>query len=326
MDPSPTPVRSSSSATASASAATPTTPAPEAEDTPVDVRKVLAAIPEDPAPPNIIKETHYFVSNEKSPEKFRRHAEGRGGIYLGVGAEQNYLFAGWARPDVLIVADFDQWVVDVHFMHGVLMVNAADPEAFVDLWSRAKRGDATRLLTAASTDTQQRERILERFAVMRPGVFSKLLNQRVAFRGRDIPTWLTDIAQYEHLTKLYRTGRVRCLRGDFTGRLALAGVARAARELELPVRTVYLSNVEDYFYYSGGLGPNLAAQPVDDKSVLLRTVAVDGTEYRYIAQQMQDFQAWLAEPGINHRLDIFTRASVRHGPRGLFIGGPPGDR
>lgn len=312
-------------ATTSASAPTPA-PSASASAAPApkpSIPDVLAAIPEDPPPPKIIRQTHYFVSNEHSPESFRLQAEGLGGIYLGVGAEQNYLFAGWARPDVLLLADFDQWVVDVHFIHGVLMRAASDAEAFVELWSKRQRDRAAELITRAVSDAEKRERILEMHRITQPGVYSKLLNQQVGYRGRNIPTWLTDRAQFAHVAGLHKKGHARALRGDFTGSQALQGIARAARQLKMPVRTIYLSNVEDYFHYSSGLGRNLLAQPVDERSTLLRTLAVDGTSYVYVAQRMKDFQRWLALPGINHRIDIFAATSIRHGPRGKSIGGPP---
>ena len=286
------------------------------------IEQVLAALPEDPAPPKIIRQTHYFVSNEPRPEAFRLQAEGLGGIYIGVGAEQNYLFAGWARPKVMILADFDQWVVDVHFIHGVLMRDAPDPEAFVASWSRNQRERARELITKAAPNGEARQRLLDMFKITRSGVYSKLLNMRVGYRGRGVPMWLTEQAQYDHVANLYRNGHARALRGDFTGSRTLAGIAQAAKTLEIPVRAIYLSNVEDYFHYSSGLGRNLLAQPIDDRSVLLRTLA-SGEDYKYVAQRLVDFRSWLAVAGVDHRLDIFAGAPIQHGPRGKFIGGPP---
>lgn len=287
------------------------------------IAEALAAIPEDPPPKKIILETHYFVSNEPKPEAFRLRAEGLGGIYVGVGAEQNYLFAGWARPRALVLVDFDQWVVDVHFIHGVLLRDAPDPEAFVARWSRQKSDQTRALLAAAAPDRETRERILEIHGITRSGVYEKLLNQQVGFRGRGIATWLTDRAQYEHLAGLFRKGHARALRGDFTGRRTLEGIAHAARELDIPVRAVYLSNVEDYFHYSSGLGKNLLAQPIDDRSLLFRTMSVRGTDYVYLTQRMSDFRGWLAVPGVDHRIDMLAATSIRHGPEGHYVGGPP---
>lgn len=287
------------------------------------IEEVLAAIPEDPPPAKIILGTHYFVSNEPKPEAFRSRAEGLGGIYVGVGAEQNYLFAGWARPKAVLLVDFDQWVVDVHVIHAVLLRDAPDPEAFVERWSRAQRDQARALIAKATPDRETRERILEIYDITRPGVYAKLFNQQVGFRGRGIPTWLTDRAQYEHVAGLYRAGHARALRGDFTGRRTLEGIANAARQLELPVRAIYLSNVEDYFHYSSGLGKNLLAQPTDERSLLLRTMAVHGTDYVYLSQRMSDFRGWLAVPGIDHRIDMLAATSIQRGPQGHYVGGPP---
>jgi hypothetical protein len=306
-----------------APAAVPAKAAPrEEEPKRPTIAEVLAAIPEDPPPKKIIQETHYFVSNELTPESFRGQVKRRGGIYLGVGAEQNYLYAGWARAEVLIVADFDQWVVDVHFVHGLLMRHAPDPAAFVELWSAKQKERARELITAAVADPVARERILDLHRIAHRGVYAKLLHQRYGYRDRGIRTWLTSRKQYEHVAGLYERGHARALRGDFTGNLSLAGIAAAARQLELPVRTIYLSNVEDYFAYDGGLGRNLLAQPIDEQSILLRTWAVDKTNYMYVAQRTADFHRWLQRPGIHHRGDILSRTKVQERADGMFLGGP----
>ena len=88
---------------------------------------------------------------------------------------------------------------------------------------------------------------------------------------------------------------MRALRGDLTGNRTLRGVAKAARALHLPVRGIYLSNVEFYFDYGSGLGDNLAALPVDGRSMVARTYPFKhrGSDYRYVVQSALDLQAWL---------------------------------
>ena len=76
--------------------------------------RVLRSVPEDPAPEGLFSDTHYLISNEDRPERFRGAVSDLGGLQLGVGTDQNYLFAGWARPQVLALIDFDQQVVDLH--------------------------------------------------------------------------------------------------------------------------------------------------------------------------------------------------------------------
>ncbi len=93
-------------------------------------RKALSAIEADPAPDSVIQDTHYFVSNERHPHRFRKSLTDVGGMYVGVGAEQGYLFSSWAKPEVIIHADFDQMVVDVHTLYRIFLEASPDADAF----------------------------------------------------------------------------------------------------------------------------------------------------------------------------------------------------
>ena len=74
-----------------------------------EIAAKLSKIRFDPAPPATTRGRHYFTSNEHSPELFRQPVSGLGGIVTGVGAEQMYLLGGWARAEVLVLTDFDDW-------------------------------------------------------------------------------------------------------------------------------------------------------------------------------------------------------------------------
>src|SRR5262245_14183161 len=81
----------------SAGAGEPPGPIPEAW------AAAFSAVRADRAPETIIRDTHYVVSNEDRPQAFRGAVRDRGGVYIGVGSEQNYVLAGWARPEVMVL-------------------------------------------------------------------------------------------------------------------------------------------------------------------------------------------------------------------------------
>ena len=56
---------------------------------------------------------------------------------MGVGTDQNYLIAGWSRPEVLVLMDFDQVVVDLHRVYQLAFLHAESPEAFLRLSAEA---------------------------------------------------------------------------------------------------------------------------------------------------------------------------------------------
>jgi hypothetical protein len=263
-------------------------------------RATLAAIPEDPAPAKIIKDQHYFVSNEVYPERFRKALTDIGGVFVGVGSEQNYFFAGWSKPDILLLMDFDQAIVDLHVVYHAFFRAAPDPTAFIALWG--DQAAAQRALQAAATSPAELKRMEWALRQARPFVQNQLQQARKRYSHYKLPTFLTDKDQYESIVELVKTGRVRALRGDLTAKKAMLGIADAAKKLRVPVRGVYLSNVEQYFDYKTQFRANLVAQPYDDKSVVLRTFHLDiepGDHYRYYVQSGPALRQWLEKSVFN---------------------------
>ena len=82
---------------------------------------------------------HYTRSNETRHYLFKSPINEIGGIHVGVGAEQNYIFAGWSKPKVMILMDFDQWIVDLHRAYSVMFAKAETPDAFIELWQKKNR-------------------------------------------------------------------------------------------------------------------------------------------------------------------------------------------
>ena len=295
-------------------------PAPLAAES----RQLLAALPADPPPLRLIQNRHYITSNEQFPYRFQAAVAALGGVHIGVGSEQNYFYAGWSRPELMVLIDFDQIVVDVHHAYCALLADAPSPAELVNRWSpRAARSSAA-IVAAAVADHPARARIVQSFLASQETVHARLWMLRHGFLQMGLATFLTDDAQYAHVRALARGGRLWALRGDMTGSRTMPAVAAATRRLGLPVRTVYLSNLEDYFGYAAGLGQNLRGLPTDDRSLILRTLTTPATsdEFRYLVQRMSDMRAWL-DAGRHDRLSTIVAArppQERDGAR--WLGGP----
>lgn len=88
--------------------------------------------------------------------------------------------------------------------------------------------------------------------------------------------------------------------GNLVGPSSLQSAAAAARALGVPVRVVYFSNAEEYFMYVPQFVANVEAFPVDDSSVVLRTIySKDWVHadqlWAYQVQPMADYRARLAK-------------------------------
>lgn len=259
-------------------------------------QKVLREIPIDPPPEKLIQDQHFLVSDEHHPERFADVMRDLGGVYIGVGPEQNYLYAAWARPDIIILLDFDQMVVDIHELYRVFILAAAGPEEMIKLWSKQEKARALALIDAATSDEERRTHLRKVYVGSQRPIYNRLKSLATRYGAMKLDTFLSDADAYGFIRDMLSAGRVRAVRGDLTKDKAMNGVAKAAKALAVKVRCVYLSNVEQYFDYDNGLGDNLEAQPTDKSSKILRTVYKNESKferYHYVAQRDDHFRAWL---------------------------------
>lgn len=267
---------------------------------------------------------HFVTTNEKRLERYREVLGDRGGMHVGVGAGQNYLFIGWARSEVAVLLDFDQVIVDLHDVYRTFFLNATTADELIALWAPPRAEESRALITRFAADPARRQAALEAFELARFHVYGQLLGQQRRFRLLKVATFLTDQAQYDHIVGLWRTGRLRTVRGDLTADQAMKSVGRAARALGVPVRTVYFSNAEEYFSYDSGIRDNMAALPGDERSLVMRTAYDPGAnDFAYGIQTLSDFRAWLALPNIKMMHQMVRQARGRV-VRGLWqLPGPP---
>lgn len=100
-------------------------------------------------------------------------------------------------------------------------------------------------------------------------------------------------------------GDTRAQRSNLSGTTTMADIAVATRALALPVTVLYLSNAEDYLFYTDRFAANVAALPVVGHSALLRTIhdrftgwdsAGEGdARWHYQVQALPDFQRRLVD-------------------------------
>ena len=261
-------------------------------------------------PEEIIRDTHYFVSNELAPQHFRAPLVGLGGVGLGVGAEQNYLFAGWGRPELLVLVDFDQAIVDLHALYRVAFLEAATPEEFCALWTKPNRQRFTALIEAAYADSSRPKAALRIFRQARSSVEWRLGKLKAHFAAVGTPSFATDPDDYAYVRQLFQTNRVIALRGDLTGRRTLADLAQRLTEQGRVVRWAYFSNAEQYFAYTPSFRGNIMGLPVDERSLVLRT-RPHRQDYAYVIQQFVNFTGWLKEPRIKRVFAVVPHSLMR---------------
>ena len=260
--------------------------------------QALQSIVEDPAPPALVRDQHYIISNESRHDLFRPLALGRGGVYIGVGSDQNYVLAGWARPELVFLFDFDQVVVNLHRVYRVFFLSAATPEEFMALWELRNEKQAESLLAAEYTDPTRRAAVLRAYRTARYAVPRRFRNVLLTYKKNGVTSFLDDIEQYRYLAALFRTGRVVTVRGDLTAGACMSSIAAAVQAIGRPVRLLYLSNAERYFSYNDAFRKSMLALPTDESSLVLRTRARRDGSYEYIEQEADNFRAWVSRRSI----------------------------
>lgn len=241
---------------------------------------------------------HFTVSNEYRHDLWFPLITGLGGAYVGVGSDQNYTLIAAARSEVAFLLDLDREVIDLHRIYAALIAAAPDPAAFLALFEDGAHEAARAAIAAGlADDTRElRSRALTFFVGRRASL--RLYLQRV--REEQTGTWLAEPAAYTYVREMFAAGRIRVLQGNLTGRTTMADIAAASRALALPIAVLYLSNAEDYLFYTDRFAANVTALPSSPESVLLRTIhdrfpdwnscGEGDARWNYQAQALPDFQ------------------------------------
>jgi hypothetical protein len=272
--------------------------------------QAFAKITEDPPPPHIVRHTHYVISNENRHFLYRDSVTGKGGVYVGVGTDQNYMLAGWSRPEVLVLMDFDQVVVDLHRVYRVAFLQADGPAAFLRLWDKKNIPAMHALIDQAYPEGKLRTGAQYAYRISRAAVQRRLLRMKALYKRLGVSNFMDDREQYAYIADLFRNNRVVALRGDLTQTHTVREIGLAARETGLPVRVLYLSNAERYFPFTPEFKENMLDLPVDARTQVLRTANFRRGAYEYNVQSGQNLQAWMRS-----RLAATAKAMLRWADR-----------
>ncbi len=269
----------------------------------------LGGVRADPPPRELSKGLHFIVSDEKRHHMFRETLQDLGGVFVGLGTDQNYTMAGWARPELLVLLDFDQLVVDLHRIYRLVFLNAESPAEFMELWSYRKAKQLRALVAAAHPQKDAQRDLRLALGTARATVAKNLQDLVERYTQAGVPMFLTDPAQYAHLRALFLADRVLMVRGDLTARRTLADLARVLKAQGRVVRALYLSNAEQYFPYDRQFRENVLGLPYDERSWILRT-RPRGFEYIYLAQRPANLRAWLEDRRTTNVRVMAPRASL----------------
>ena len=255
--------------------------------------EALQAIAADPAPAEVTNGVHYLTSNERRLDLFLPELADKGGVHLGVGSDQNYILAGWSRPELMVIVDFDQQIVDLHAIYGALLSAAKTPARFLELWSPDGADDARAAIEAATEPGTRRRELLELYDAAREEVRKRNKVMLGKYAELGIHWYLEDADQYRRVRELHERGRVIAIRGDYTADGVVRRIGEILREQGHTVRVFYMSNIEQYLMYRKPFRANILGLPFDHRTLVLRTLPGRPAGFQYMLQRGNDFRAWL---------------------------------
>ena len=297
----------------------------------------FATLPADPRPAQIIRGVHYWVGNEDRIDVFAqplRALRGQGGVHIGVGAEQNWVFAGWSRPDVVVLMDFDQAIVDLHHVYIAAFAVAPTRKEFRALFDDEKASALREAIVQRYPAGDVRDGALQALSTARHRIARRIGRLVAHLPARGTSSFLTDDDDYAFVRDRVAAGRVFVVRGDLTGPRTMDAIAAASRTAGLQVTSLYMSNAEQYFDYTKKTRKNLSSMPWAPTGLVLRTHGderldwVDSTtpsaaieadleylpankpkdNFHYGIQSGPSLQAFLASPRVDSALSILRLA------------------
>ena len=281
-------------------------------------RKLVWETTEDDAPELLnatrkdLENRHYLTCDELHVAKFYPNLKGIKGAYIGVGSDQAYTFMGWMDAELAWLTDYDPWIKQEHRIYALFFERAETPEAFVSQWRSRNRAASRAMIAEHFATDPEKALILQVFDSASYKVDVRMSRLIAMAKNYKIPTFVSDAAMYAHVRSMVLGGRVRPRVSNLLDTDGLTGVGNASRAVNVPIRVVYMSNAEDYWPYSEQFRANMAGLNFDENSWILRTAASKPTngDYRYNMQDAQNFQAWLKEPYVKRRGDVWPAPYV----------------
>jgi hypothetical protein len=287
---------------------------------PEDVEKRFKAIRNDPDPDQLVRDAHYWVSNENAQYVWYPHIKDIGGVMSGVGTDQVYLLAGWMNASIVIPMDFDKMIRNLHLAYGAAFLESENIEEFRTYW---KKENESKMKAAVEKHFPGEVDVVMK--AWRSGVrevngrFNRLVKKYNGAKSKEgdvhvsVPTFITDETQYKRIRQLWQNHRVFPICGDLTGDKAMLDIAKALKDSNLEMRVLYPSNAEHYFEYGPGYRRNIIEMPFANNSLILRTrqmrslgVAEEG-DYHYNMQSGENFKLWLKTTNIKDQHSMLRK-------------------
>ena len=276
-----------------------------------DFQKIFRVTDLDQLPKDrFLRADHYPASNERRIDLFEPKIRDLKGGYVGVGTDQNFTFIAWAKSEYAYLMDFDEVVVAVNKIHLYFIEISPTFAEFKNLWDRRRQNESFEIVRRRFEKTPEWPVIQMAWKTAHRGshdVPERLADIALMERNFGLKTFSNDPVQYNYIRDMIQRGRLIAVGGDLTGTKSMHTIAKAARQLGIPIRVLYMSNAEEYFRYPETFRSNILDLPVDASSLVVRTATsgakyefgyppgekFDDVPFHYNIQPVQNLQEWM---------------------------------
>jgi hypothetical protein len=255
------------------------------------------------------------VSNEDRLDVLIPHVSNIGNVYIGVGAEQNLTIAAWARSEFIYLMDFTQVVVSANEMMIMFLKESPTKEVFLSRYAKGNEAESYALIEKNLSNPEDYKKIYNRILKF---VRKRHRTNRITAELYHYQMFQTNEDQYNYIRKLALEDRIYPVKGNLLGNTTLRSIGDTLRKHGKFVGVIYFSNAEEYFFYPDVFKDSIANLPVQDTSVVVRTLSVKqgifpwspGSDistdfgFHYCVQAIRNFQVWLKESKNKLRSDL----------------------
>lgn len=237
----------------------------------------------------------YLAGDEWNLHLYYPKIKNIGGGYMGVGSDQAYLLMSWSRPSLGWITDYDPLVIETHKVYFAFFKAAKTPDEFLALWEKDNEKSSLALLDAAYQGDENLPVIRKIYTSWRVKILRRHKRIKKIMETQKIPSYLNDQDSYTFVRNMIEQGRVRPMVANLLDDEGLIGIGQSAKQLNVPIRVLYLSNAEEYWNYPDQFRANIKGLFFDAQSYTLHTLSTWSTnkDYRYVLQPSLNYAAWL---------------------------------
>lgn len=265
------------------------------------------------------------ITNEARLDLYYPFIKNLGGVYIGVGSIQNFTLAAWAKAQSIYLLDFTKIVVLANKIHITFLKEAKSKEEYLSLFQKQNFSQGESILKKEFSEKEFGE--LQKAYHITSAYFRQYLSQMPKIQKTSAyPVYFSEDSDFFYLQNLAKKGEIFSLAGNLNGEITLKSIAQDIKQKKMQVGILYLSNAEEYFpKYQENFRQNILVLPVDEKSLLLRTLAIEKKNYpwaegsdiltdrgfHYNLMSLKLFQAFLQKNSENYSLrDLMQKAQI----------------